>query len=124
MVGNPDCIEPLVSNSWRPMEKLEANCISNEHSASSAKNTVDEGEVLKDDFYSNDRLHCGEVCLHFHDQDYIEKMKEFHFYLDTVRRLAKPGCSQEVLNVALTSLSTIVQRLYVMSSRTHPHASL
>lgn len=70
MVGNPDYIGPLVWNSWRSMEKMEADCVSNEYSSSSDTNTVDEEEDSD-------------------DQDYIEKIKEFHLAVGATDQPAK-----------------------------------
>ncbi|KAI5647653.1 hypothetical protein M9H77_33658 [Catharanthus roseus] len=41
---------------------------------------IDE-KVWKDNF--DDGIQSEEACLAFHDQDYVEKIKEFHFYLDS-----------------------------------------
>lgn len=47
---------------------------------------IDE-KVWKDNFA--DGIQSEEACLAFHDQDYVEKIKEFHFYLDSVTLFAK-----------------------------------
>lgn len=73
--------------------------------------------VLKDDFLVDDEgLQSDEHHLNFHDQECIGKIKELQFYLDTVEKVVKPGCSQELLNVALTSLSSLVKTLSIISS--------
>ncbi|XP_022777256.1 pyrophosphate--fructose 6-phosphate 1-phosphotransferase subunit alpha-like isoform X2 [Durio zibethinus] len=54
--------------------------------------------------------------LHRQDEDHIRKIKEFQDYFDMVKRMVKPGCSQEVLKVALNSISSLVSILTYMSS--------
>ncbi|KAG2696771.1 hypothetical protein I3843_07G072900 [Carya illinoinensis] len=58
------------------------------------------------------------------DLDHMEKIKELQGYLDMVKKIAKPGCSEEVLNVALSSMSSLVNLLSSMSSRSKTLASL
>ncbi|GMI86014.1 hypothetical protein HRI_002270700 [Hibiscus trionum] len=57
--------------------------------------------------------------MHGEDEDHIRKMKEFQDYLEMVKRMVKPGCSQEVLKVALNSMSSLVSILTYMSSPNH-----
>ncbi|XVF40032.1 hypothetical protein PTKIN_Ptkin01aG0079800 [Pterospermum kingtungense] len=45
--------------------------------------------------------------LHRADEDHIRKIEKFQAYFDMVRRMVKPGCSQEVLKVALNSMSSL-----------------
>ncbi|KAL3815197.1 hypothetical protein ACJIZ3_016465 [Penstemon smallii] len=59
-----------------------------------------------------------------HDRDYVEKIDEFHFYVDKVKKIVKPGCAPEMLNVALSSLNSLVQELSLLSSKQYLHASL
>ncbi|ESR42933.1 hypothetical protein CICLE_v10013226mg [Citrus x clementina] len=58
------------------------------------------------------------------DEEYITKIKEFQAYLDLVQKIAKPGCSQEVLKVALNSMASLVKILNCMSSTLKLRASL
>ncbi|KAJ6700244.1 PYROPHOSPHATE--FRUCTOSE 6-PHOSPHATE 1-PHOSPHOTRANSFERASE [Salix purpurea] len=58
------------------------------------------------------------------DQEYIKEIKELHAYLDTVKTMVRPGCSPEVLKIALNSMSTLFNTLTFVSSVTRPHASL
>ncbi|KAJ6408473.1 hypothetical protein OIU84_011733 [Salix udensis] len=58
------------------------------------------------------------------DQEYIKEIKELHAYLDTVKTVVRPGCSPEVLKIALNSMSTLFNTLTFVSSVTRPRASL
>ncbi|EOY27509.1 PREDICTED: pyrophosphate--fructose 6-phosphate 1-phosphotransferase subunit alpha 2 isoform X1 [Theobroma cacao] len=49
--------------------------------------------------------------LHRQDEDHIKRLKEFQAYYDMVKRMVKPGCSQEVLKVALNSMSSLKKNL-------------
>jgi pyrophosphate--fructose-6-phosphate 1-phosphotransferase len=56
------------------------------------------------------------VTLSIEDQDYIGRINELQKYLDKVRELVKPGCPEEVLKAALSSLASVTEVLTVMSS--------
>ncbi|KAF9679455.1 hypothetical protein SADUNF_Sadunf06G0016800 [Salix dunnii] len=58
------------------------------------------------------------------DQEYIKEIKELHAYLDMVKTMVRPGCSPEVLKIALNSMSTLFNTLTFVSSVTRPRASL
>ncbi|KAK9193761.1 hypothetical protein WN944_004458 [Citrus x changshan-huyou] len=62
------------------------------------------------------------LCTEY--EEYITKIKEFQAYLDLVQKIAKPGCSQEVLKVALNSMASLVKILDCLSSTLKLHASL
>ncbi|OMO65873.1 pyrophosphate--fructose 6-phosphate 1-phosphotransferase subunit alpha isoform 1 [Corchorus olitorius] len=62
--------------------------------------------------------------LHRYDEDHIRRIKEFQDYFDKVKTMVKPGCSQEVLKVALNSLSSLVSILNCMSSSPNLRSSL
>ncbi|KAK9997882.1 hypothetical protein SO802_017485 [Lithocarpus litseifolius] len=53
----------------------------------------------------------------------VERIKELHDYLDMVKKIGKPGCSEEVLEVALSSISSLINLLSVASTP-KLHASL
>ncbi|XP_039070797.1 pyrophosphate--fructose 6-phosphate 1-phosphotransferase subunit alpha-like [Hibiscus syriacus] len=53
------------------------------------------------------------------DENHIRKIKEFQDYFEMVKRMVKPGCSEEVLKVALASMSSLVSILTYMSSPNH-----
>lgn len=56
------------------------------------------------------------VTLCVEDQDYMGRIKELQEYLDKVRNIVKPGCSQDVLKVALSAMASVTEILSVMSS--------
>ncbi|KAB2078290.1 Pyrophosphate--fructose 6-phosphate 1-phosphotransferase subunit alpha [Gossypium arboreum] len=56
---------------------------------------------------------------HSEDEDHIRKIKEFQDYLQKVKIMIKPGCSEEVLKVALNSMSSLVGILAFMSYPKH-----
>lgn len=58
------------------------------------------------------------------DQDYLEKITKLQGYLDEVKKIVSESCSQEVLEVALSSISSLITTLSSMSSSTKLHASL
>ncbi|CAL5331180.1 unnamed protein product [Camellia sinensis] len=45
------------------------------------------------------------VSLPLRDEDYTEDIKDVQAYLDKVKKIVRPGCSKEVLNVAVSSMS-------------------
>ncbi|XP_057499219.1 pyrophosphate--fructose 6-phosphate 1-phosphotransferase subunit alpha-like [Actinidia eriantha] len=69
-------------------------------------------------------LNKNAISLCMQDQEYIANIKEVQVYLDKVKKIVRLGCSQEVLNVAVSSMSSVVGILSVMSSKPKPHASL
>ncbi|CAL5382512.1 unnamed protein product [Camellia sinensis] len=62
--------------------------------------------------------------LPLQDEDYTEDIKEVQAFLDKVKKIVRPGCSQEVLNVAVSSMSSLARILSAMSSKPKPRASL
>lgn len=56
------------------------------------------------------------VSLCVEDQDYMGRIKKLQEYLDKVRTIVKPGCSQDVLKAALSSMASVTDVLTVMSS--------
>uniref|UniRef100_A0A7N0UJ26 Uncharacterized protein n=1 Tax=Kalanchoe fedtschenkoi TaxID=63787 RepID=A0A7N0UJ26_KALFE len=49
--------------------------------------------------------------------NYSVNLKQLYDYLDTIENIASPGCSAEVLNVALESMSQIVISLSLVVPR-------
>lgn len=61
----------------------------------------------------------------FEDQDYLEKITKLQGYLDEVKKIVRESCSEEVLEVALSSVSSLISILSPMaSSSTKLHSSL
>ncbi|KAG7037978.1 Pyrophosphate--fructose 6-phosphate 1-phosphotransferase subunit alpha, partial [Cucurbita argyrosperma subsp. argyrosperma] len=56
------------------------------------------------------------ISLCVEDQDYMGRIKKLQEYLDKVRTIVKPGCSQEVLKAALSVMGSVTDVLSVMSS--------
>ncbi|KAL6176243.1 PREDICTED: pyrophosphate--fructose 6-phosphate 1-phosphotransferase subunit alpha [Fragaria vesca subsp. vesca] len=56
------------------------------------------------------------VTLCVEDQDYMGRIKKLQEYLDQIRTIVKPGCSQEVLKAALSVMGSVSEVLTVMSS--------
>ncbi|XP_062029731.1 pyrophosphate--fructose 6-phosphate 1-phosphotransferase subunit alpha [Rosa rugosa] len=56
------------------------------------------------------------VTLCVEDQDYMGRIKKLQEYLDQIRTIVKPGCSQEVLKAALSVMGSVTEVLTVMSS--------
>ncbi|KAL5984988.1 hypothetical protein ACLOJK_038825 [Asimina triloba] len=56
------------------------------------------------------------VSLCIEDQDYMGRIKLLQDYLDKVRSIVKPGCSQDVLKAALSAMASVTDILSVMSA--------
>ncbi|OWM83241.1 hypothetical protein CDL15_Pgr012722 [Punica granatum] len=83
-------------------------------------------------------MHIGDTRLHvleeqgfdgkdaafYVDKEYNERMEEFQRQLDVVQKMVKPGCSVEVLNVALASIASLVDVLDFFSSESNLRSSL
>ncbi|CAK9160160.1 unnamed protein product [Ilex paraguariensis] len=85
---------------------------------------TEDGILVAEDFCRNSELQFWESGLDLHNQHYIERIKELQCQLDMVKEIVRPGCSEEVLNVALNSISSLVRILSMLSSKQKPHASL
>ncbi|KAL6570045.1 hypothetical protein OROMI_014559 [Orobanche minor] len=59
------------------------------------------------------------VTLCIEDQDYMGRIKRLQEYLDMVRCMVKPGCSQDVLRAALSFMASVTDVLSVMSSHSN-----
>ncbi|KAK8926500.1 Pyrophosphate--fructose 6-phosphate 1-phosphotransferase subunit alpha [Platanthera zijinensis] len=53
--------------------------------------------------------------LSVEDQDYMGRIKLLQEYLDKVKSIVKPGCSQEVLKAALSAMASVTEVLSVIS---------
>ncbi|KAK1306576.1 Pyrophosphate--fructose 6-phosphate 1-phosphotransferase subunit alpha [Acorus calamus] len=51
------------------------------------------------------------VTLCVEDQDYMGRIKKLQEYLEQVRKIVKPGCSQEVLKAALSAMASVTDVL-------------
>eukprot|EP00252_Welwitschia_mirabilis_P013359 TRINITY_DN29422_c0_g1_i1.p1 TRINITY_DN29422_c0_g1~~TRINITY_DN29422_c0_g1_i1.p1 ORF type:complete len:612 (+),score=138.07 TRINITY_DN29422_c0_g1_i1:180-2015(+) len=56
------------------------------------------------------------ITLSVEDQDYIGRIQQLRNYLDKVREIVKPGCPEDVLKAALSSMASLSDVLMVMSS--------
>lgn len=57
------------------------------------------------------------VSLCVEDQDYMGRIKQLQEYLDEVRAIVKPGCSQDILKAALSAMSSVTDILTVIAAR-------
>ncbi|KAG7024075.1 Pyrophosphate--fructose 6-phosphate 1-phosphotransferase subunit alpha, partial [Cucurbita argyrosperma subsp. argyrosperma] len=81
-------------------------------------------QFLMDDLYRNPGplqfdgpgADAKPISLCVEDQDYMGRIKKLQEYLDKVRTIVKPGCSQEVLKAALSVMASVTDVLSVMSS--------
>ncbi|KAK1306162.1 Pyrophosphate--fructose 6-phosphate 1-phosphotransferase subunit alpha [Acorus calamus] len=81
-------------------------------------------KLLMDDLYRNpgpiqyegSGADSKTTTLCVEDQDYMGRVKDLQSYLDKVKTIVKPGCSQEVLKAALCSMSSLIEILSLMSS--------
>ncbi|KAL4585888.1 hypothetical protein LXL04_010515 [Taraxacum kok-saghyz] len=65
------------------------------------------------------KLICSEHLLSVSEQDYMEKIRELHERLDMVKKIVRPGCSDDVLNTALSYLSSLATILSHMPQKLH-----
>ncbi|XP_073307248.1 pyrophosphate--fructose 6-phosphate 1-phosphotransferase subunit alpha-like [Primulina huaijiensis] len=93
------------------------------HSRTCMLNTEDE-ICMKDAICSNDSMSSKKQVSSFQDEDYTENMKQFQLQVDKVKKLAKPGCSPEILNAALGSMSSLFDTLSLLTSKRYIRASL
>ncbi|KAG9456610.1 hypothetical protein H6P81_001118 [Aristolochia fimbriata] len=81
-------------------------------------------KLLMDDVYKNPGplqfdgpgADIKAVTLAVEDQDYMGRIKKLQEYLDKVRSMVKPGCSQDVLKAALSAMASVTDVLSVMSA--------
>ncbi|KAL1535193.1 diphosphate--fructose-6-phosphate 1-phosphotransferase [Salvia divinorum] len=56
------------------------------------------------------------MILCVEDQDYMGRIKELQEYLEKVRSIVKPGCSQDIVKAALSAMASVTDILSVMAS--------
>ncbi|KAL5208431.1 hypothetical protein ABZP36_032866 [Zizania latifolia] len=56
------------------------------------------------------------ISLCVEDQDYMGRIKKLQEYLEKVKSIVKPGCSQDVLKAALSAMSSLTETLAIMTS--------
>ncbi|KAH8506837.1 hypothetical protein Peur_044000 [Populus x canadensis] len=116
--------ETLVEDKELNFAQLEEIDMKTEADAGrSADNVHGKAGAVQLDRAGSDKKACGHGTL-TEDQEYIKEIKELHAYLDMVKTVVRPGCSPEVLKIALNSMSTLFNTLTFVSSVTRPHASL
>uniref|UniRef100_A0A9I9DE49 Pyrophosphate--fructose 6-phosphate 1-phosphotransferase subunit alpha n=1 Tax=Cucumis melo TaxID=3656 RepID=A0A9I9DE49_CUCME len=79
-------------------------------------------QFLMDDLYRNPGplqfdgpgADAKPVSLCVEDQDYMGRIKKLQEYLDKVRTIVKPGCSQEVLKAALSVMASVTDFGFVI----------
>lgn len=66
--------------------------------------------------YSGPGSDSKTVTLSVQDQDYIGRIQELWAYLEKVKKIVQPGCPEEVLKAALSSMGSVIEVLSVMST--------
>ncbi|KAF0935132.1 hypothetical protein E2562_030419, partial [Oryza meyeriana var. granulata] len=56
------------------------------------------------------------ISLCVEDQDYMGRIKKLQEYLEKVKSIVKPGCSQDVLKAALSAMFSVTETLAIMTS--------
>ncbi|XP_020399690.1 pyrophosphate--fructose 6-phosphate 1-phosphotransferase subunit alpha isoform X2 [Zea mays] len=56
------------------------------------------------------------ISLCVEDQDYMGRIKKLQEYLEKVKSIVKPGCSQDVLKAAVSAMASVTEMLTIMSS--------
>ncbi|RCV08051.1 hypothetical protein SEVIR_1G300500v4 [Setaria viridis] len=64
------------------------------------------------------------ISLCVEDQDYMGRIKKLQEYLEKVKSIVKPGCSQDVLKAALSAMSSVTETLNIMTSSSTGQAPL
>ncbi|KAM0910959.1 hypothetical protein ACQ4PT_013830 [Festuca glaucescens] len=64
------------------------------------------------------------ISLCVEDQDYMGRIKKLQEYLEKVKSIVKPGCSQDVLKAALSAMSSVTETLAIMTSSSTGQAPL
>ncbi|KAF8379080.1 hypothetical protein HHK36_028508 [Tetracentron sinense] len=113
LIGKPSIHPAIVDLRGKPYEML----------------TKDAEKFLMNDLYRNPGPLQFEgpgsdgkpFSLCVEDQDYMGRVKELQSYLHKVKMIVKPGCSQQVLKAALSSMSSVVNILSLMSPPSKGH---
>ncbi|KAH7283641.1 hypothetical protein KP509_34G017500 [Ceratopteris richardii] len=108
MIGKPTINFTKVDLNGKPYQALRQNA----------------GTWLLDDLYRNpgpiqysgQGANLKTVTLSIQDQDYIGRIQELWAYLEKVKKMVQPGCPEEVLKAALSSMSSVIEVLSVMSA--------
>ncbi|KAF8643105.1 hypothetical protein HU200_066977 [Digitaria exilis] len=64
------------------------------------------------------------ISLCVEDQDYMGRIKKLQEYLEKVKSIVKPGCSQDVLKAALSAMSSVTETLNIMISSSNGQTPL
>ncbi|KAL5199527.1 hypothetical protein ABZP36_020730 [Zizania latifolia] len=56
------------------------------------------------------------ISLCVEDRDYMGRIKQLQEYLEKVKSIVMPGCSQDVLKAALSAMASVTEMLTIMSS--------
>ncbi|KAG0514179.1 hypothetical protein BDA96_10G168300 [Sorghum bicolor] len=56
------------------------------------------------------------ISLCVEDRDYMGRIKQLQEYLEKVKSIVKPGCSQDVLKAALSAMASVTEMLTILSS--------
>ncbi|KAH7315423.1 hypothetical protein KP509_21G048600 [Ceratopteris richardii] len=108
MIGKPTINFTKVDLNGKPYQALRQNA----------------GTWLLDDLYRNpgpiqyngQGANLKTVTLSIQDQDYIGRIQELWAYLEKVKKMVQPGCPEEVLKAALSSMSSVIEVLSDMSA--------
>ncbi|EFJ20412.1 hypothetical protein SELMODRAFT_108705 [Selaginella moellendorffii] len=107
-IGKPAVHSARVDLKGKPYELLSQNA----------------SALLMDDLYRNPGplqfdgpgADLKTITLSVEDRDYIGRIQELRSYLDKVKDIIKPGCPEEILKAALSSMASVTEVLSVMSS--------
>ncbi|KAL8542522.1 hypothetical protein ACS0TY_003401 [Phlomoides rotata] len=124
-IENPD--EAVLDSSYRlsVLQVTDAPHIDvNDRCPGTCMLCTEDKQHKNDSIISDIMLQLKEPHSTFHDQDYVEKIEEFQFYLTMVSKMVRPGCSPDTLNVVLSSMSSLVETLSLMLSEQYIRASL
>ncbi|RCV21463.1 hypothetical protein SETIT_4G141400v2 [Setaria italica] len=56
------------------------------------------------------------ISLCVEDRDYMGRIKQLQEYLEKVKSIVKPGCSQDVLKAAVSAMASVTEMLTIMST--------
>ncbi|XP_047337155.1 pyrophosphate--fructose 6-phosphate 1-phosphotransferase subunit alpha 2-like [Impatiens glandulifera] len=69
-----------------------------------------------DESRQNMQLFLSKPDFNEPENDYVKKLEEIDEYLDKLKKIASSGCSSEVLNLVLNSMTSLAKVLSTMSS--------
>ncbi|XP_071706209.1 uncharacterized protein [Rutidosis leptorrhynchoides] len=107
---------PAIGLKWAD-EKLLFNASTTSSDALVSITNTEKEKLSTDDINRMVKLCCTEHFSSLREADYMQKIREFNDRLDMVKNLVRPGCSHEVLNTALSYMTSLANFLSHMPQK-------